>query len=405
VSSAENSLSRDISVAVIDTVGGHGGVDCYDMSLCQSLISTGCCVSLYTCDETVPADIPGLRFHPLYRGIYGAGHPSVRALRYARGSVATLVSTIKSREILCHLHLYGGNLAELALVLVLKLFGRRVVITVHDVETLKPSSVSKGGIVDTTKSKFKAAVLRLADHLIAHNEVSKAELVERFGLPRAAISVIQHGHHIENRKAALLRAEAKRGFNISESTKVVLFLGHIRETKGLDLLLEAIPEVTRKVNDVVFLIAGRPWKSDFSPYQKLIGDLNIQDRCVLHIGFIPKEALEQYYSASDIVVLPYRKIYQSGVLIMAMSLGTPVLVSDLPGMTEIVSHGSTGYVFAQGSKDDLAEQLIRALKDDSGRAQVTKRAFDYMLRYHSWELIGKETLSLYRSVLSGAERG
>jgi glycosyltransferase involved in cell wall biosynthesis len=280
-----------------------------------------------------------------------------------------------------------------------------VVITVHDIEALKPSTETTDGIGGRARATFKKGVIGLADHLIAHNQVSKTELVEKLGLPEAAISIIQHGHHIEERVERLSGAEAKRAFGISASTKVVLFVGHIRETKGLDLLLEAIPEVTREVKDVVFLIAGRPWKSDFSPYQKLIDDLNIRDHCVLHVGFVPNEALKRYYAAADIVVLPYRKIYQSGVLIMAMSLKTPVLVSDLPSMTEIVSDGDTGYIFAQGSKDDLATQLIRAIKDDSGRTQIREKAFNYILKNHDWEQISQRTLLLYRSLLSEGQRG
>jgi glycosyltransferase involved in cell wall biosynthesis len=398
-------MAKAISVAVIETVGGHGGADWYDFKLCRSLLDAGCRVSFYTCDETVSVTIPGLRFLPIYKGIYGADRPSVRAFRFMKGSFATLVGTITSGERICHMHLYGGNFAELALVLLLKMFGRKVVITVHDVETLRSSNETTGGIGSRASAKLKTAVIGLADHLIAHNEVSKAELVEKFGLPQATISVIQHGHHIEKSVEPLSGAEAKRAFGISATTKVVLFVGHIRETKGLDLLLEAIPGVAREVKDVVFLIAGRPWKSDFSPYQKLIDDLKIRDHCVLHVGFVPNEALKRYYSAADIVVLPYRKIYQSGVLIMAMSLKTPVLVSDLPSMTEIVSDGNTGYVFAQGSKDDLARQLIRALKDDSGRTQITEKAFDYMLKNHDWEQISERTLLLYRSILSEGQRG
>jgi glycosyltransferase involved in cell wall biosynthesis len=88
-----------------------------------------------------------------------------------------------------------------------------------------------------------------------------------------------------------------------------------------------------------------------------------------------------------------------------MSLKTPVLVSDLPSMTEIVSDGDTGYIFAQGSKDDLATQLIRAIKDDSGRTQIREKAFNYILKNHDWEQISQRTLLLYRSLLSVGQRG
>ena len=54
-----------ISVALIEPVGGRGGMDAYDLGLCRGLIAAGCQVSYYTCDETVLKNTPGLRFYPL----------------------------------------------------------------------------------------------------------------------------------------------------------------------------------------------------------------------------------------------------------------------------------------------------------------------------------------------------
>ena len=83
-----------------------------------------------------------------------------------------------------------------------------------------------------------------------------------------------------------------------------------------------------------------------------------------------------------------------------MRYGRPVVVSDLPGMTEMVTDGQNGYVFAQGSKDALAEQLVQVLQNERGREAVAARAMEYIRQNNGWEQIGIQTAKLYRAVLS-----
>jgi glycosyltransferase involved in cell wall biosynthesis len=85
---------------------------------------------------------------------------------------------------------------------------------------------------------------------------------------------------------------------------------------------------------------------------------------------------------------------------MAMSYRKAVVVSNLPGMTEMVTDGENGYVFVSGSDVSLSEQLIRALRDDDGREKTALNALDYIRENNDWEQIGKKTAALYRSVLS-----
>jgi glycosyltransferase involved in cell wall biosynthesis len=167
----------------------------------------------------------------------------------------------------------------------------------------------------------------------------------------------------------------------------------------LDLLIRAIADVSREIAEVTLLVAGRPWRMEFSQYDRLIDDLGIRDRCVLHIRYIPDSEVHLYYAAADIVVLPYREVYQSGVVLMAMSYGRPVLVSDLPGMTAIVAERENGYLFRQGAATSLAQTLIRVFQDEEGRRWVAERALEYVRLNHDWNEIGKKTAELYRAVL------
>lgn len=106
-----------------------------------------------------------------------------------------------------------------------------------------------------------------------------------------------------------------------------------------------------------------------------------------------------YYRAADLVVLPYRKIYQSGVLLMAMSYQVPVLVSDLPGMLEVVQDEDTGFVFKTGNHQSLQACLLKILEYPRLLAEVSQKASALMRNKYDWANIGLSTKKLYRDLL------
>jgi glycosyltransferase involved in cell wall biosynthesis len=383
-------MTKNISVAIIEPVGGHGGMDYYDFGLCAGLLAAQCGVSLYSCDETSPPAIPNLRFYAVYKRIYGKANRWIRALRFIRGSVAAISRAVLQGDQICHLHLFHGEAQELILVFLAKLSGRKVIITVHDVESFSPVAISRTMI---------NRIYGLADALIVHNKVSEEELTNKLGNAPVKINIIPHGNYLDTDHRLADPQDARRKLDIGETRRVILFFGQIKDVKGLDILIEAMPIVVNAIPEVTLLIAGRPWKKDFASYDALIDKLGIRDRCVLHLRYIGNDEIALFFAAADVVVLPYRRIYQSGVILMAMSYGRAVVVSDLPGMTETVSDGATGYVFRQGSKDALAEQLIRVLKDDEGRMQVAERAMEHMRVNYDWMVIGNKTANVYRNVL------
>ena len=119
----------------------------------------------------------------------------------------------------------------------------------------------------------------------------------------------------------------------------------IKRVKGLEILLYALKDVIKEHSNVLLVVAGKPWKNDFRIYQRIIDKNNLSEHVLLHTKFIPYEDVEHYYCATDLVVLPYKRIYQSGVLVMSLSYGKPILLSDLPSLKEVVVDMETAFMF------------------------------------------------------------
>ncbi len=380
-----------VSVAVIEPVGGHGGMDYYDMGLCQGLASAGVNVCLYTCDETSVHEGFAFTVDHAFRGVYGDTPKWIRGIRYVRGALSSVLSAVRRRQHLCHFHFFHVGFLELFIVLLAKACRRHVVITAHDVESFVRE------LEIPILNKF---VYRQAARVIAHNEYSRSALVEGLQLAEKRVVVIPHGNYLHMLQDAPRQAEARSRLNVSKNAKVILFFGQIKKVKGLELLLNAMPRVLKVHPKAVLIIAGKPWKIGFDIYERKITQLGIADQCIQHIRFIDDIDVPVYYSAADIVALPYTQIYQSGVLLMAMSYGCPVVVSDLPGMTEIVADGMNGYVFRSGDEGSLADALLAALGNDEKRVEIGKRGLEYVERKLDWNDIGRQTAAVYAELYS-----
>jgi D-inositol-3-phosphate glycosyltransferase len=378
-------------VALIEPVGSHGGMDYYDSGLCRGLTAAGGRAVWYSCDVSeVRGDQP-VELVRSFRGVWGKDPGWKRGIRYLAGFVRSLRDARQRGARLAHFHVFHVGPLEAAGVVLARLSGLRSVITVHDVEAFKPGGTSR---------LMQTMAYGLSARLIVHNDISRRELIARCAVPSAKVRVVPHGSYLGLVEPPMDRIDARRALGLPESgERLLLFFGQIKDVKGLDLLLEAFGKVRNTIGACRLVIAGKVWKSDFSQYQAIIDRYGMADQVDLRIRYIPDDEVAAYYSAADLIVLPYRKIYQSGVLLMAMSFGTPVLASDLPGMTEIVEQGRNGYLFKAGDASDLADQLLKALADEQQREVVAAQALKDMDTRFSWDAIGRDLKIVYQEAL------
>lgn len=386
-----NNEQPPLKIALIEPVGGHCGMDYYDFGLARGLAAAGADVVLHTCDETQKPANANFRVRYSYRKIYGDSARAVRGLRFLCGTIAVLVSALLERRKVTHFHLFHAGVPELVNITLAKLFGRKIVITGHDVSSFVDS---------LEKPRIRKLVYRMADLVIAHNQISKSELIEKVDISESKIQIVRHGNYLGLVPELPPQAEARQRFGIREDAPTVLYFGQIKkDVKGVDVLLRAMPFVLRRLPDAKLLIAGKPWKMDFSPYQQIIDELGLEQSCVKQVRYIEPEEVGYFFSAADVVALPYRRIYQSGVILKAMTYGKAVVVSDLPGFLEVVEDGRTGFVFKSDDPESLGERLCAALGDDAKRDEVAKAGARHVFERFDWDQTGRETLGLYRRIL------
>lgn len=379
-----------VKVAVIEPVGSHGGMDYYDTGLCAGLQRNGIDVTWYTSDISSPRGSYNINVVKTFSNIWGKDSSWKRGLRYVAGLFRTYIDAKKRRIDIAHFHFFHVGIMEFLSVLLARLVALKVIITVHDVEAFKAG---------LTSDSLRSIAYKLAAKIIVHNEISKKELLQSSTLSAEKITIIPHGSYNGLIDAPISKAEARTKLGLPEAAKTILFFGQIKEVKGLDILLEAFGKNNLQNQSLVLVIAGKVWKDDFAKYQKIIDQYQIGESCKLFIRYIPDSELTYFYSAADLVVLPYRKIYQSGVLLMSMSFGRPVLASNLPGMTAIIKHGENGYLFESENSHDLAKQLTSIFSSGHIDSVVDNATRDMNGKFN-WNAIGKTTSFVYEEVLN-----
>lgn len=375
---------------MIEPVGGHGGMNYYDLGLISELakLPEVESVNWYTCDETKESSFDNIYIHKVFNDIYGKKNKYIRFIKYLKGIFSTIRDIKNKNGKITHFHFFEISVLEFINVSIFKIAGFKIIVTLHDVESFRKKN-----------NRFiTSATLNKIDKLIVHNNISKTALTEVDSSISKKVDIIRHGNYIPYTKY-VDKSLSRKKLNISKDKFTILFFGQIKKVKGLDIFLDALltlPENYKKKLSII--IAGKVWHDDLNKYNKKLDILkeNIEISCFFE--YIEDKNVKYFYNSADLVVLPYKKIYQSGVLLMAMSYNVPVLASDLPGMKEIITNNETGFLFEKDSSSSLANRIIDILNlasiDD-----IKENSFSLVSTKYSWNSIAKKTLSLYKRTI------
>ncbi len=183
----------------------------------------------------------------------------------------------------------------------------------------------------------------------------------------------------------LPREKALHLLSLPTDTRYVLFFGFIRDYKGLDLLLEAFAHPWFASHNVKLIVAGE-FYNDRTTYEKLEHDLGLTGRILWFSDYIPNDQVGWYFSAADIVAQPYKSATQSGVTQVAYHFETPMLVTNVGGLGEVVPAGKVGYVTPVDA-GAIADSLIDFFEHE--RAEEFRPGLSEEKKKYSWSNLTK----------------
>ncbi len=231
-------------------------------------------------------------------------------------------------------------------------------------------------------------VLKSGKHFILHAGQEEAELKQIVQNPDCQVT--PHPSYNAFCFEHMTKEKARETLGLSPNKKVLLFFGFVRPYKGLKYLVHAMPEIRERLGDVTLLIVGEfSGAEDKKCYIDQIKELNLTlgTSVIIKDGYTPDREVEKYFAACDMVVLPYESATQSGIVQIAYGFRKPVIVTDVGGLPDVVSHNRTGYVVPPQDKTALAAAVIKYFAENKEK-EFSKNIADEAYRF-SWERMGE----------------
>jgi D-inositol-3-phosphate glycosyltransferase len=243
-------------------------------------------------------------------------------------------------------------------------------------------------------------VMEWTDRIVAATPLEKAQMAWYYGADTDKISVIPAGVDTDlfhPRDRALVRKQ----LGLPDlDTPILLFVGRIERLKGIDTLLESVAVVSRTCagrNLKVLIVGGggqtEAENAELKRVVQLHRDLNLEEQ-VEFVGSKPQEMLPLYYSAADITVMPSHYESFGLVAVESMASGTPVIASNVGGLSFTVKDGETGFLVPEENHFALAEQVHTLLKNSDLRMKMGEQAAEHALQY-SWSNIASQIAEVY----------
>ena len=380
-----------------------GGQDkSYAFGLCAALVEQGVSVDFVGSNEV---DSPHLHAHPKINFLNLRGDQSRNAIslkkawRLFRYYSRLMAYAVTARPKIFHV-LWNERLVlfdRTLLMLWYRVNGRRIVYTAHNV------NAGTRDAADTLLNQLSLkAQYGLADRIFVHTERMKGELLAQFGVPARKISVIPFGINDTVPNTSLTREQARQRLGLSPGHKTLLFFGRITPYKGLEDLVEALSQLRKQDDSYRLIIAGAVKGCDdyWRKVEAAIERGGVRGNLIERIEFIPEADTELYFKAADALVLPYRSIFQSGVLVLGYNFGLPVIAADVGSLKEDIIEGRTGFVCPAADPGGLAQAIERYFA--SGLCQNPELRGQEIRHYaserFSWTKVGQITSKVYADV-------
>lgn len=258
----------------------------------------------------------------------------------------------------------------------------------------------------------ESEIMRFADRLVAATPLEKNQMTWLYGADPEKVSIVPPGVDL-NRFKPMNQRQARDYLGVPVNDQMILFVGRIQPLKGIDTLIRALALVKKREaglaeNLCVSIIGGDPdpdsklEQAEFERLAELRAELGISD-LVTFLGAKDQDTLVYYYSAAEMVVMPSHYESFGMVALEAMACGSPVIASDVGGLSFSIEDGYNGYRVPDRDPQALADKIILLLKHRVLRDQLGEQARAWVERY-SWVNIAEEIQEVFEQTVANYKR-
>jgi glycosyltransferase involved in cell wall biosynthesis len=290
------------------------------------------------------------------------------------------------------LHVHDWMGASLGLVLK-EIFQIPLVTTLHvtskELERLYPL-----GIYGNLAEKERLLTVK-SDRIICCSKAMVNEVKGHYEINPEKIVLIPNGVEIETfQRPSFNNSELSLKHNSGE--KAILFVGRLVFEKGILNLIKALPLIIEQIPQAHLLICGKGYLE--KKIKEEILRLHIEDK-VLLTGFVNRQELADYYALADVAIFP--SLYEPfGIVVLeALATKTPVVVSNVGGLMDIIRDGLNGLKVQPGDYEDIARKAILLLKNESYARKLAEQGYQDVINSKNWEQIARETKMVYEEIV------
>ena len=260
----------------------------------------------------------------------------------------------------------------------------RILWTIHEVRRHETESARL--------DRLYGMLLGRASHvLLAHDRQTADRAEADLRIPARRIEVVPHGSYVGFYPPGRTREEVRAELGIASEAFAFLCFGQIRGYKDIELVLEAFAALERP--DVALVVAGRPWEQWLRAGIEAAAGRD--RRIVTLLRFLPEERVAELYGACDAAVVARRDGWTSGSVVLALSLGVPVVAARLPAYEELLGGDSVGWLFTPGDAGSLSVTLAEAARDPDSATRKAAAALRQAGQL-SWTETAARTAALLR---------
>ena len=229
-------------------------------------------------------------------------------------------------------------------------------------------------------------VVRLVDDVHVWDEATRDELVAYLEVTPNHTTVVPHGNYVDRYAGQTVSKETARDrLGVAEYERVFLYFGRIRPYKGVPKLIDVFADVG--TDETCLIVAGTPMYDDLRREieRAASGVPNVE----LELEYIPDDDVPLYFGACDFAVFPYEHVFNSGSVVLAMSLGRAFVAPRQGSIPSVSPDGNVLY-------DDLHEGLRTAQETDAAMVESVGRLNESVARRdHDWSSVVDRTIASY----------